>query len=188
MTPILQDWHYSKYSVSAAAPSVGSLLCCQGEIKLWATISLVSQVDITPVITELKRIYDEDRLRDRTVDHLMDHDVQTWSSLLGISEPCLYNQIAMYLARGFQDLELTFQFCDAVINDLYSVLVFTDERPPNLFWKVFLAFDEGEFYHNKNRDEDPAEAYTRPRIAEMLSQVCDCEGVGERTAICTPLT
>ena len=33
------------------------------------------------------------------------------------------------------------------------------------FWQVYLAFDEGEYYHGDNRDEDPVEAYTRPLVA-----------------------
>jgi hypothetical protein len=31
-----------------------------------------------------------------------------------------------------------------------------------------LAFDEGEYYHNNNRDEDPIEVYTRPMIARIV--------------------
>ena len=64
-------------------------------------------MEITLVIADLKCIYDDAKLKDRPVDHLEDRDVQRWSTLLGISRSCLYDQIAMYLARGFQKLELT---------------------------------------------------------------------------------
>jgi hypothetical protein len=63
---------------------------------------------------------------------------------------------------------MTFAFCDAVVNDLYGVLTSTDEPRPALFWDVFLAFDEGEYYHGNNRDEDPVEVYTRPMIARIV--------------------
>jgi hypothetical protein len=64
---------------------------------------------------------------------------------------------------------LTFAFCDAVVNDLHGVITFANELRPGLFWEVFLAFDEGEYYHGNNRDEDPAEIYTRPLIAHIIN-------------------
>ena len=39
---------------------------------------------------------------------------------------------------------------------------------PKFFGKVYFAFDEGEYYHGNNRDEDPLEVYTRPRIARVV--------------------
>jgi hypothetical protein len=43
-----------------------------------------------------------------------------------------------------------------------------DEERPDLFWRIYGSFDEGEYYHDGNRQEDPAEAYTRPMIADIL--------------------
>jgi hypothetical protein len=80
----------------------------------------------------------------------------------------LYDQIALFLAKGFHASELTFAFCDAVINDLFGVITATDEHRPEFFWAVYLAFDEGEYYHGSNRDEDPVEVYTRPMISRVL--------------------
>jgi hypothetical protein len=40
-----------------------------------------------------------------------------------------------------------------------------------LFWSVFLAFDNGEYYHDNNREEDPEEVYTRPMIEQILKQI-----------------
>jgi hypothetical protein len=34
-------------------------------------------------------------------------------------------------------------------------------RPP-LFWDVHLDFDEGEYYHGNNRDEDPVDVKPVP--------------------------
>jgi hypothetical protein len=72
------------------------------------------------------------------------------------------------LARGFYSSELTFNFRDAVINDLHGVISFADEERPVLFWEVFLAFDSGEFYPNTDRSKGPAEVYTRPMIARII--------------------
>ncbi len=43
-----------------------------------------------------------------------------------------------------------------------------EEGCPKFFLAVYLAFDEGEYYHDANRDEDPIETYTRPAIARIL--------------------
>ncbi len=83
----------------------------------------------------------------------------------------LYDRIAIYLARGFQRSELTFAFCDAVVNHIHGVIISADEHRPDLFWKVFLAFDEGECYHDNKRDEDPVERYTRPQIARIVESL-----------------
>jgi hypothetical protein len=66
---------------------------------------------------------------------------------------------------------LTFAFCDAVVNDLHGVITSANEDRPDLFWEVFLAFDEGEYHHHSNRDEDPVEVYTRPMIGRIISRV-----------------
>jgi hypothetical protein len=91
-----------------------------------------------------------------------------WSALLDEPRSALYDQVAMNLAQGVHSSEMTFAFCDAVVNDLYGVITSTDEHCPALFWDVFIAFDEGQYYHGNNRDEDPVEVYTRPMIARIV--------------------
>ena len=79
----------------------------------------------------------------------------------------LYDRIGLYLARGFQNWQLTFEFCDAVVNDLHSVITFADKARPALFWKVYLAFDQGEYRHENDEPEaDPVQTYTHPMVAE----------------------
>jgi len=89
--------------------------------------------------------------------------------LLGCPEQPYYDQIALHLALGFHASELPFAFCDAVVNDLHVVITFANEDRPDLFWRVFLAFDGGEFHHHSNRDEDPVETYTRPMISRIVN-------------------
>lgn len=100
--------------------------------------------------------------------HLAEDDIQRWSALAGESRAVLYDHIAIYLARGFHNSELTFEFCDAIVNDIHGVITSSDEARPALFWEIYLAFDEGEYYHNEMRDEDPVEVYTRPEIARIV--------------------
>ncbi len=102
---------------------------------------------------------------------LREEDVQRWSASLGIPRSELYDRIAVYLARGFNDSELSFEFCDAIVNDLHGIITFADEERPDLFWKVYLAFDEGENYHGNDREQDPVDVYTRPWIARIVSGV-----------------
>ena len=77
----------------------------------------------------------------------------------------MYDQIAARLAFGFHASEVSFSFCDAVVNDIHAVISLCNENRPNLFWEVFLAFDAGEFYPASDRDRDPVDTYTRPQIA-----------------------
>ena len=121
------------------------------------------------VLADLKSIY---QIRsDQTpffTSRLTEADIQRWTASLGVSRAALYDQIAIHLARAFYNSELTFAFCDAVVNDIHGVITGANEELPDLFWSVYLAFDEGEYYHNNNRDEDPIEIYTRPQIAEII--------------------
>ena len=102
---------------------------------------------------------------------LTEDDLQRWRVLLTVSRSELYDEIALHLARGFYNSELTFAFCDAVMNGIHGIITNADEERPERFWEIYLAFDEGEYYHGNNRQEDPVEAYTRPMIARILGQL-----------------
>lgn len=80
----------------------------------------------------------------------------------------VFNEIAKCLAFGFYSSNLSFEFCDAVVNDLFGVITSSEEAIPQLFWKVYLAFDEGEYYRENKRDQNPVEIYTRPMIAQIV--------------------
>ncbi len=99
---------------------------------------------------------------------LTEEDVTRWSTLIGEPRAVLYDRIASYLALGFYNSELTFEFCDAVVNDIHRIISCAHEERPDLFWQVFLAFDQGEYCHGGNRNEDPVEVYTRPLVAQIV--------------------
>jgi hypothetical protein len=101
---------------------------------------------------------------------LTEADIGAWKNSTGLSRNELYDRIAIYLARGFHRDELDFGFCDRVVNELLAINSRAGESPPAVFWKVFLAFDSGEFYPGGDRNPDPVETYTRPQIAEVVQQ------------------
>ncbi len=88
----------------------------------------------------------------------------------------LYNEVAQALATGFHSGDLTFEFCDAVVNGLYAVLIEGLSREPqqpwpDLFYQVFVAFDEGEYRHKADAaDVDPIAKYTKPMIGSIVAE------------------
>jgi hypothetical protein len=126
-------------------------------------------MELSDVIRELKVLY-PDGMHYRDLDrHLSERDVQRWSSGCGCSRPQFFDMIARHLALGFSLSELSFEFCDGVVNDLSVAVTNTSGPKPQLFWEVYSAFDEGEYYHGDNRGEDPVEVYTRPMIARIVN-------------------
>jgi len=126
-------------------------------------------MDIADIINELKTLYDDQLgFPDCRAPGLTEANVERWSASFGQSRSTLYDQIALHLACGFHSSELTYSFCDIVMVDLSGVITSANESNPDLFWEIYLAFDEGEYYHGDKRDEDPVEVYTRPMIARIV--------------------
>ena len=116
------------------------------------------------VATDLFRLYGP------AGEGLTEQDVIRWSELTGLDRGTLYDQIALFLARGFHIGELPFDFCDGIVNDIHGVITFADECRPEIYWETYLAFDEGEYHHDNNREEDPVELYTKPQIARIVAK------------------
>lgn len=88
--------------------------------------------------------------------------------------PERFDAIALALAHGYNDIKLSFAFCDAVVNIMIGS-VYSDagrqlDTWPPLFWEVFLAFDAGEFFREGEEHVDPAEKYTRPLIEAIVAE------------------
>ena len=125
------------------------------------------------MLAELKRIGDAEAGKPYSCKaHLNQADLQRWSHLIGEPRSAMYDDIAVHLARGFHARELDFEFCDAILNDIFGVITSAnDEKLPDLFYQIYCAFDEGEYYHRDNRQEDPVETYTRPQIARIVEKL-----------------
>ncbi len=95
----------------------------------------------------------------------------------GKSFDVLCNQIATQLAKNYLQGRLDFYFCDQVMNLIYTFMIDalfeeTITTLPEPADSIYLAFDQGEFYHNgDDRNIDPAEKYTKPRLQEIMSQI-----------------
>lgn len=123
------------------------------------------------IVRELKAIYTDGIPYCDLDRHLTEADVQRWIVITGGSRSQLFDEIARCLAFGFNSSEFSFEFCDAVVNDLSIAVTNTTGPKPQIFWEVYSAFDEGEYYHNGNRDENPVDTYTRLMIARIVEDV-----------------
>ncbi len=95
--------------------------------------------------------------------------IDEWAWRCGISVFRFLDEFAVRLARKFDRGELSFEFCDSVINDLYGVCVSSRlSNFPRLFWKVFEAFDAGEYHRASDKSDDPVSEQTVPLIKELL--------------------
>jgi hypothetical protein len=125
-------------------------------------------VNTSEIIDELKMVYKEGVEYRSLERHLTEADVERWSAASGWSRSQLFDEVAKRLALGYNASDLSFDFCDMVVNDLAGPVTNTSGPRPQIFWEVYSAFDEGEYYHGNNRNEDPAEVYTRPMIARIV--------------------
>ena len=128
---------------------------------------------VDDIIAELKTFYEDGVRYNDLRRHLGEVDVERWTTTLGCSLSQLFDMIAMHLASGYFGSELSFEFCDAVVNDLFGPVIDTAGVTPTVFWDVYLAFDQSEYFHGNKRDEDPKEVYTRPMIARVLEAARD---------------
>jgi hypothetical protein len=125
------------------------------------------------VLADLKTIYGIHLLQptqeNTPRDRITKDDMERWSTLTGAPRSALCDQIAIYLARGFHNSELTFEFCDAIVNDIFGIVTSVEGDWSDLFYQVYCAFDEGEYEHRGRPDEDPVEVYTRPYITQIVA-------------------
>ncbi len=123
---------------------------------------------IDDIIGRLRLVYVRADWQTVQAARIDNQDITKWSEATGLSRSALYDAIALRLALGFQRNTVEFGFCDQIVNDLHAVISVQNEARPELFWRVFLAFDAGELYPNNDRSIDPVEAFTRPQVAAIL--------------------
>ena len=92
-------------------------------------------------------------------------------------ENALFNSLGLELARRFQNGTWCWEYADGIANDLFSQMTRRWKTLPGdganfhpaLFWRVFEAFDGGEYRRRGDGSlVDPAEKYTNPAIADVL--------------------
>jgi len=95
-------------------------------------------------------------------------DAESFCAAENIELPDLYNRIALIVAERFDNGTLSYQDADGVMNAIFGMMV-DGEKPMDSIepaWSIYLAFDEGEYYHGGSTD--PVESFTRPQIRNIL--------------------
>ena len=73
------------------------------------------------VFAELKSMYRADLDgTDAEIARLSGSDIQRWCADLEIPKGALYDQVALHLATGFYRNELSFGFCDNIVNSPWT--------------------------------------------------------------------
>ncbi|HEY6118857.1 MAG TPA: hypothetical protein VIV66_02800 [Pyrinomonadaceae bacterium] len=92
----------------------------------------------------------------------------------------LYNRIALIVAKRFDNGTLSYEDGDGVMNAIFGMLI-DGEKPIDSVepaWSIYLAFDEGEYYHGASTD--PVESFTRPQIRTILNDAQQFVGSEQR--------
>ena len=92
-------------------------------------------------------------------------DIDRFSASVSMTREQFYEAVLMSVAESFQCGDLTFSAGDAVANRLWAL---SESSLAGRARAVFLAFDEGEYYHTADRSDDPVQLYTRPQIDALL--------------------
>jgi hypothetical protein len=96
-------------------------------------------------------------------------DAESFCAAQGINLKDLYNRIALIVAERFNNDTLSYADGDGVMNAVLGMMV--DGKTPmesiQPAWSIYLAFDEGEYYHGGSTD--PVESFTRPQILNILN-------------------
>ncbi|TDK31886.1 hypothetical protein E2F50_19710 [Rhizobium deserti] len=99
-------------------------------------------------------------------------DIARWAG--EFSHWDFYNSAALEIAKGYHRGELSYTFCDGVINDLWSGVQkgFGPDKNemPEPFFEVYEAFDAGEYYRKPDKSDDPVAEFTDPAIAELATR------------------
>ncbi|WP_228939171.1 hypothetical protein [Paraburkholderia saeva] len=100
-------------------------------------------------------------------------DIENFCAHNEIERNRFYDLCATSLAQDYLSGKQTFLFCDSAVNQLMGLAGY---EVPDLFLRVFEAFDAGEYRHRNDPSEtDPVETYTKPMLhAALLSPEGDC--------------
>lgn len=112
-------------------------------------------------------------LEKRSEEHVTHDDVVRWAG--GLDNWEFYNATALQVARKYHQRQLTYNFCDGLMNDLWSAVqagfASSGNRAPEPFYEVYEAFDAGEFHRAKDKSDDPVADFTDPLIADLMSRI-----------------
>jgi hypothetical protein len=84
-----------------------------------------------------------------------------------------YNAAGIQIARKYKSGEISYTVADGMMNDLWGAAIegiCTSEARhlPSPFDEIYYAFDAGEYYHTKDKSDDPVAEITDPLVTELL--------------------
>ena len=122
----------------------------------------------------------ERMIRDATSGRMNRADAESFCAAQGIELTDLYNRIALIVAERFNNDTLSYSEGDGVMNAIFGMMI--DGKTPmesiQPAWSIYLAFDEGEYYHAGSTD--PVESFTRPQIRNILNDAQQIVGPERR--------
>lgn len=162
--------------MSAMGRTRQNLYVRYGWIADIACLSLIvhpSAMDIDALVPQLWQRYpflDDENTRVE-LEGITEVEVARWAGEYDGNRGQVFDEFARHLAVAFHERRLPFAFCDAVMNDLHTVITNANDKRPDLFWKVFLAFDAGEFHRREDKSDDPVADHTHPAIAAIIADL-----------------
>lgn len=94
----------------------------------------------------------------------------------GVSDKwAFFNATAVEIAWRYHHRQLTYDFCDDVMNDLWRVVIERyherDNYLPEPLVEIYDAFGAGEYHRKHDRSDDPIAEFTDPWIADLVTRL-----------------
>ncbi|MBK5571827.1 hypothetical protein [Ensifer sp. SSB1] len=97
-------------------------------------------------------------------------DVIRWAGALNNWD--FYNAAALEIATAYHRGELSYTFCDSVMNDLWGAVQEGfgpgANKVPEPFFEIYEAFDAGEFHRRQDKSDNPVADFTDPLISALV--------------------
>ena len=122
-------------------------------------------------------------ISDATSGRMNRAEAESFCAAQGIELNDLYNRIALIVAERFNNDTLSYADGDGVMNAIFGMMI--DGKTPmesiQPAWSIYLAFDEGEYYHGGSTD--PVESFTRPQLRNILNDAQQIVGRERRERV-----
>lgn len=114
----------------------------------------------------------DDVIRKASDHPFVDSEVDAFCAEHSITREQFADAVSRSVATGYHNGDFDFSLCDGVMNHLYAFITQRGELPmPPYAQSVFLAFDEGEYYHQDDPPgASPEELYTKPQIRDIIAR------------------
>lgn len=105
-----------------------------------------------------------------------DADLKRWGGDTDEAIASFFDRIGSDIAIAYHSGQVSFAFCDLLVNDLFALVIDWQQRKPQppwpaLFYGVYEAFDTGEWHRREDKSDDPVEEYTNPAIEEIIAKL-----------------